>query len=364
MDCGAARQALALVGTGGSLTQHNRGRAYAIRAVGGQAGGSARDTRLVCRIGIGAATVTRVKVHSPAIEGNLEGNSAERDVIVVLPTGYSQDPERRYPVIYFLHGFTGTAEGSDKYMGFGEAMTAAAGQGLEAILVVPDSYTKHGGSMYSSSPTTGDFEAFIGRDLVAYVDSNFRTLARRESRGLSGHSMGGYGTLRIGMKYPEVFSSLYAMSSCCLSARTITPDRGRRLETMSMEEAEKADFGTRADFAAAAAWSPAPDKPPFFLEHGTKDDEVQPTVLAQWAANAPNAMVPQYVPALRSMTAIALDIGDKDGLIRDNGALTALLNRLGVNHSYDVYDGDHMNRVPQRFRDFVLPFFAQHLARE
>jgi len=307
-------------------------------------------------------TVEKIKVHSPAVAGNLEGNNAERDVIVVLPPDYAKDADRRYPVIYFLHGFSATVERYDSFIHFREAMEAAAARGLEAILVVPDSHTKHGGSMYSSSPTTGDFEAFIARDLVAYVDSHYRTLARRDARGLSGHSMGGYGTLKIGMKYPELFSSLYAMSSCCLSARTVSPERGRALEAMSMDQALEGDFGTRADFAAAAAWSPAPDKPPFFLDLGTKDGEIQPTVLAQWAANAPNAMVPQYLPALKGMTAIALDIGDKDGLIRDNAALTALLTRFGVAHSYDVYDGDHVNRVPERLRDFVLPFFAKHLA--
>src|SRR5678809_1349750 len=80
----------------------------------------------------------------------------------------------------------------------------------------PDAFTKYSGSMYSSSPTTGDWEAYIAEDLVGYVDSHYRTIANRMSRGLGGHSMGGYGTIRIGMKRPDVFSSLYIMSACCL----------------------------------------------------------------------------------------------------------------------------------------------------
>ncbi len=83
----------------------------------------------------------------------------------------------------------------------------------------PDAFTIYNGSMYSSSPTTGDWETFIAQDLVAWVDGHYRTIPDRMSRGLAGHSMGGYGTMRIGMKHPEVFSSLYAMSSCCLTAR-------------------------------------------------------------------------------------------------------------------------------------------------
>lgn len=306
--------------------------------------------------------VETIKVHSASVAGNLEGNSAERDVIVVLPPSYGKDKKRRYPVVYFLHGFSATAKRYDDLIKFSEALTGEGGKGHEMILVVPDSYTKHGGVMYSSSTTTGDFEGFIAKDLVAHVDSHYRTLAKRAARGLAGHSMGGYGTLKIGMKYADVFSSLYAMSSCCLSARGITPERGKRLEAMTMDEALKGDFGTRADFAAAAAWSPAPDKPPFFIDLGTKDGVVQPQVLAQWAANAPNALVLQYSPALKSMTAIALDVGDKDGLKADNDLMTGLLTRSGVRHSYQVYDGDHGNRVPSRFREFVLPFFAQHLA--
>lgn len=307
-------------------------------------------------------TVQRIKVHSQAVAGNLEGNAAERDVIVVLPSDYETSGSKRYPVIYFLHGYMGSAQGYDEYIRFEEAMNGADAKGQKAILVVPDSNSKHGGSMYSSSVTTGDFERFIAHDLVAYVDRTYRTLAKREARGLSGHSMGGYGTLRIGMKYPEVFSSLYAMSACCLSARPVDIERSRKLETIGMDEAMEGGFIVRADLAAAAAWSPAPDKAPFFLDLGTKDGEVQPAILAQWAANAPLAMAPQYLPNLKSLTAIALDVGDKDTLVKDVGDMATLLQRMGVSREYTIYEGDHGNRVPQRFREFVLPFFEKNLA--
>src|SRR6202008_2955960 len=84
----------------------------------------------------------------------------------------------------------------------------------EMIVVLTDSKTAHNGSMYSSSVTTGDFERFIAHDVVSYIDAHYRTLPDRMSRGLVGHSMGGYGTTRIGMKHPEVFGSLYIMSPC------------------------------------------------------------------------------------------------------------------------------------------------------
>lgn len=308
-----------------------------------------------------AAGIERIKVHGKALEGNLEGNAADRDVIVVLPPSYGTAKSRRYPVVYFLHGFMQTADSMEKFGKFASTWQAAEAKGAEMIMVMPDSMTRHGGSMYSSSATVGDFEAFVARDLVAYIDSHYRTLAKRESRGLAGHSMGGYGTLRIGMKYPQVYSSIYAMSACCLSAGTMTPERGKAMEAMSLDQATKADFGTRAAFASAAAWSPDPGRAPLFFDLPTKDGAVQPQRVAEWAANAPLAMAPQYVAGLKTLTAIGLDVGDKDTLVADNRAMHDLFDRFGIRHDWEVYDGDHINRIAARFPAKVAPFFAAHL---
>jgi enterochelin esterase-like enzyme len=130
-------------------------------------------------------TVEQIKVHSPAIEDNLQGNSAERDVLVYLPPSYTTQRRRRYPVVYQLHGWLPSAEQWSGMIDFkaGTDRAIASGGAKEMIIVVPDSLTVHGGSMYSTSVTSGDFEGFIARDLVAYIDEHYRTLARRESRG-------------------------------------------------------------------------------------------------------------------------------------------------------------------------------------
>src|SRR4029434_2109424 len=129
--------------------------------------------------------------------------------------------------------------------------------------------TVHNGSMYSSSVTTGDFETFIARDLVAYIDSHYRTIADRNSRGLVGHSMGGYGATRIGMKHADVFGSLYIMSPCCLSARGAGPCNPSNEEALAAvktpADSAKLSFGLRAQLASAAAWSPNPNNPPLYL---------------------------------------------------------------------------------------------------
>jgi S-formylglutathione hydrolase FrmB len=306
-------------------------------------------------------SVDSIKVHGVSLEGNLEGNSPDRNVLVVLPPSYAKSSARRYPVVYFLHGFSIDAQNFSNYLNVPGAAAHSAARNAEFIIVVPDTDTKQGGSMYSSSVTTGDFEAFIAKDLVSYIDGHYRTLAKRESRGLAGHSMGGYGVWKIAMRYPQQWSSIYAMSACCVSPRTETVASAEKLASVPFESAAKADFGTRAGLASAVAWSPAPDKPPYYADFPVKDGALDTLVLAKWAANSPLAMVPQYVGNLKSFTAIGADVGDKDGLLKDDTAIHNALTRFGIKHDWAVYPGTHTSAITQRFDEVVLPFFARHL---
>jgi len=302
--------------------------------------------------------------HSKAIEGNLEGNSAERGAFVVTPPGYDENAEKRYPVVYFLHGYWATPQMYQEGMKFDEAVDQAAKAGNEVIMVIPDGHSKLKGGFYSNSPTVGNYEAFVGEDLVAWVDSNYRTIAKREARGLSGHSMGGYGTMRVGMKYPHVFSSLYAMSACCLAPMPIDAATAERISKMTDEDIANADFGKLAAFSTLATWSPDPTNPPNYVFTGLKEDgTLDPLVNARLTANSVIAMLPQYLPALRRYNAITLEIGDKDFLIEDNKVLHSELMKFGIEHGWKIYDGDHGNRIPERIRSELLPFFAEHLEK-
>src|SRR5664280_2403033 len=172
-------------------------------------------------------TVERIKIHGAALEGNLEGDAVDRDVIVFLPPSYATQKNRRYPVVYALHGYSIGAQQWSGEIHVPQTIEGAFAQGAqEMIVVLPDSKTLHNGSMYSSSVTTGDFEQFIARDVVGYIGAHYRTIPKRTSRGLVGHSMGGYGASRIGMKHSDVFGSLYIMSPCCMSARGAGGGRG------------------------------------------------------------------------------------------------------------------------------------------
>jgi enterochelin esterase-like enzyme len=311
-----------------------------------------------------AVTVERVKVHGAALEGNLEGESPDRDIVVYLPPGYAADKARRYPVVYALHGYGLTADAFAGLLQAPQTVESAFAAGAPGMIVVlPDTQTLHNGSMYSSSVTIGDWEGFITRDLVAYVDAHYRTLPDRLSRGLVGHSMGGYGVARLGMKHPETFGALYIMSPCCLSARDAPPpEAGAVTEAVkTREEATKLDFLPRATFAVAAAWSPNPKKPPFYVDLPTSNGVVERSVLARWAANAPLSMLDQYVFNLRRYQAIAIDVGDRDGLKVDAAELHDRLDASGVGNTFEIYSGDHGSAVASRFQNNVLPFFGRVL---
>ena len=321
-------------------------------------------------------TVEHIKVHGTALEGNLEGDSIDRDVIVFLPPSYSKEKKRRYPVIYALHGYSIGAEQWTHEIHVPQTIEGAFANGSrEAIIVLPDSKTIYNGSMYSSSATTGDFEKFIYHDIVAYIDAHYRTIPNRESRGLAGHSMGGYGASRIGMKHPDVFGALYIMSPCCMSPmsgggpgpadqakeRAIAGEKKVAAAKSPADLAAQSPGFASAQFATAAAWAPNPKNPPLYFDLPTKDGIPQPEIVAKFAANAPLVFVDQYIGNLKQYRAVAIDVGDQDGLRIDAGKLHNILDNYGIANSFEIYPGTHTSAVADRFQNHVLPFFSKNL---
>jgi S-formylglutathione hydrolase len=315
-------------------------------------------------------TIEKVAVHGKALEGNLEGDSPDREVSIYLPPSYASDTSRRFPVIYLLHGFGGRDNTFTEDIGrlLESADRLAGAQGFsEPIVVTPNAMTLHGNSFYSNSPTTGDWEKFIAEDLVGYVDSHYRTLTARMSRGLGGHSAGGYGAVRIALKRPDVFSSLYVMSACCaapLPAAEILPFATAAEAVKTREQAEESrrtlgplSFG----FALAAAWSPNPSKAPLFVDLPVANGALRQDVFAKWNANATLALIEQGATNLKKYYAVAFDVGSRDQLLASNRQLHEALVRLHVPHYYEEYDGDHMDKIRERLERNVLPFFSTYL---
>ena len=251
-----------------------------------------------------------------------------------------------------------------------QTIEGAFAQGAQDMIVVlPDSKTVYNGSMYSSSVTTGDFEQFIAHDVVAYIDAHYRTIPNRLSRGLVGHSMGGYGAsahrheasrrVRQPLHHEPV---LHVRTH----RRTIQPRQrqGPRRQSKTPADAAGLSFCLRAQLASAAAWSPDPKNPPLYLDLPPKDGVPQPDVIAKWAANAPLAFVDQYIGNLRQYRAIAMDVGDQDGLRIDAGKLHDILDSYGIANSFEIYHGTHTSAVADRFQNHVMPFFSKNLCPE
>jgi S-formylglutathione hydrolase len=316
-------------------------------------------------------TVEHIKVHSKLLEGNLEGDSPDRDVSVYLPPGYQKHSKQRFPVVYMLHGYTDSDDkwGPTKHwINLPSVIdkSLAAKESSEMIVVMPNGFTRYHGSMYSNSATTGDWEDFVAQELIAYIDSHYRTLATAASRGIAGHSMGGYGAMRIGMKYPEIFSAVYLLSPCCLTA----PDAQRNAAFLEKAAAvkdlagiEQAEFFPRIMLASAAAWSPNPKNPPLYLDLPWKDGQWQPEIAQKWAANAPLVTLDQHIKDLQRLKGLAFDAGDQDQPIASNiKILDEALNAYGVPHLFEIYSGDHLNHIADRIETKVLSFFSKNLS--
>jgi S-formylglutathione hydrolase len=328
---------------------------------------------VTCRETFGQAIkkgkVERVVVHARSLEGNLAGDSPDREVSIYLPPNYFSNPKKRYPVVYFLHGFT---DDDAKWYGFKKhwinlpaLLDTAYSRGnlQECIFVTPNAYNKFAGSFYSNSVTTGNWEDFIAKELVSYIDNKYRTIARSSARGLAGHSMGGYGTMRIGVKYPAVFAAIYLLSPAIFIPGTTPSLTGQDIDNIkNFEDLEKANFGIKAAFALGAAWSPNPNNPPFYLDVPGREKADQVPVQAKWTANLPLATLDQYISNLKQLKAIAFDAGMSDvGIARAIMLLDKELNTYKINHGYEVYPGDHTNKIHMRITEKVLPFFSQTL---
>jgi S-formylglutathione hydrolase FrmB len=201
------------------------------------------------------------------------------------------------------------------------------------------------------------------------MDAHYRTIPARTSRGLVGHSMGGYGATRIGMKHADVFGSLYIMSPCCLAPMgrgsagpPANPATVKTIEAVKTPADSAAlPFGARAQLASAAAWAPNPKNPPLYLDLPIKDGVPQPDVVAKFTANAPLVFIDQYIGNLRQYRGISIDVGDKDRLKAGATKLHEILDNYGIANGFEIYPGTHTSAVADRFQNYVIPFFSKNL---
>ncbi len=305
---------------------------------------------------------------------NEMGENPKRAVSVYLPPNYEKG-KQRYPVIYFLHGFTG----DNKMLDFMAPLLddAIARQKIKPfILVLPDEKTTYDGSFYSNSGVFGNWEDFTAYALVAHIDKNYRTLAKKESRGITGHSMGGYGALKLAMKHPDIFSSVYALSPGALGiVKEYGPNSSTYKEFAAAESVEdlgKTYFG-KVILAFARSWSPNADKAPFFCDvpytYKGKELVVHPEVLALWYENMPLYMIDTYLENLQQLKAIKLDWGRNAGerFTVQCEMFSQRLENAGITHFAEEYIGTHVSDIytkEGRIPNQMLPFFNDYLEFE
>ena len=309
-------------------------------------------------------------VYSKKLENDF-GEKPTRAVSVYLPPGYDEST-RSYPVIYFLHGFMGN---HILFPPMVEVLDFAIAtyRIRPFILIVSDQKTTYDGSFYSNTGIFGNWEDFTAYDLVEYMDKNYRTIADKDSRGITGHSMGGYGALKIAMNHPEIFSCVYALSP---GALTIVSEYGpnsntyRDLSRIKTVEELNRNYFAKVIIAFAKSWSPNPGKPPFYcdipFEYKDRELVVNQNVLEEWYDNMPLHMIDDNLDNLQKLRAIKLDWGRNAG---DRFTIMCMmfsqrLENVGVKHFAEEYIGTHTDGIytkDGRIPNQMLPFFDFYL---
>jgi enterochelin esterase family protein len=307
-------------------------------------------------------TVVVEEFRSAVLEGNPLGDPATREIPVYLPPSYERDRNRRYPVIYWLHGFTGIGLSAISRAlwvpSLPELMDRVIAAGApEAILVMPDGATRYGGSQYVNSPATGRYEDYIAKELVAYIDGTYRTKTGAAHRGVTGKSSGGYGALVVGMRNPEVFGAIASHSGDMYfeagykpffwkAIHAVTKHGGLREFLQAFEAMPKkprdASDALMLLVAMAMAYSANPDGT-YELPVDLHTGELRDAVWTRWLAWDPVYMAERYAAALRQMKLIYIECGTRDEWNLQFGAriLHQRLQALHISHEHQEFDDDH-----------------------
>lgn len=349
-----------------------------------------------------AGTLAVVDVPAPSLAGAwLEMPPAER-ALVYLPPSCRGENAGRYPVVYYLPGF------ADQivlygfvpyYQGFllQEAMDRLIAGGAigEMIVVIPNGLTPLGGSFYVNSPVNGNWEDFIARDLVAYVDGAFPTIARPNARAIAGHSMGGFGAFNLAMRHPDTFGAVYALSPGLAAPGGLETHPGFASDDVRGQVRALLDDLTAADgcqgrarlLARASYWNQIFDTLPLFaLAYGAafapaaggagpdypyrRDGDRFVKDPAAWARceqgfGGWDAKIAQNLANLRQLSLIALDVGENDEhawIPAGCRHVSELLTQAGVVHHLVTHPGGHEDRLRERLETALFPALSRWFA--
>jgi hypothetical protein len=322
-------------------------------------------------------------IESEALRGNSMGDPATRELFVYLPPSYDREPSRRFPVVYVLTGFTGRGQMLLNTQAFSpnlaERMDLLINRDVirEMICVMPDCFTRLGGSQYINSTATGLYEDHLISEIVPFVDSRFRTRAESGARAVMGKSSGGYGALVHAMRHADVFGAAASHSGDCFFEYCYLPDFPKTwraikgdpvgfIEKFWREEKKgKLDVPALNILAMSACYSPDPETTlGFRLPFDTTTGKIHPAVWARWLEQDPVRMAPVYADNLRRLKLLYLDAGTRDEFALDLGAriLAARLREMNIDFIHEEYDDGHFN-VTYRY-DRSLALISKALASD
>lgn len=267
---------------------------------------------------------------------------------IVLPPSYESNPDSTYPSIYFLHGF-----GLD-YSWYGSVVSVfedmmVSGEIRESILIKPDGFViPYLGSMYTNSDYNGQFEDYIVQDLISHIDGSYNTIDNSSYRAIMGHSMGGYGAVKLSIKFPELFQ-VAASHSGPVAIENVIPD----LLPVLLAETGILGYqpwnGTVSLFmySASAAFSPDVDDWPYYVDlpvdyYGNVIDEVWDL----WLGHDALTLAQENLANIQSIR-FYMDCGDQDDYLFYNHStsFSEFLDEVNINHVYETYPGDHFTEV-------------------
>ena len=314
-----------------------------------------------------AGRFEQLVVDSEVLAGNPLGDPTQRPLYVYSSPGVAAGTATGVSCVHVLQGFSGQLDGWLARKPFEplfvERLDAmfAAGDCPDAVVVFVDAWTSLGGSQFLNSTATGNYTDYLCDEIVPFVDSRYPTAPTPDQRAVTGHSSGGYGALVLPMLRPDTFGALVAHAPDTLFEACYTMDFPRAVRVLrdsydcsyekfldDLLQSDRFDWGRWGEpinaYAMAAAYSPDPDRPgKVLLPFDTRTGKLIPEVWERWLARDPVRMAPRHAEQLRGLHHIHIEAGRSDEYMLDVGssAFSAELQALGIEHSFELFDGAH-----------------------
>jgi S-formylglutathione hydrolase FrmB len=306
-------------------------------------------------------------ISSELLRGNPLGDPSDRPLWVYVPPGYADAPDRRYPAVYVIQGYTGhltmwrnRSPFRQPFIETADAMFARD-DAPPVIVVYVDAWTAYGGSQFVDSPGTGQYHSYLCDEVVPWVDARYRTLPDAAHRAITGKSSGGFGAMITPMLRPDLFGALATHAGDALYEQCYLGDFGDAARLLRAYDGDIwkwwDDFRSRVAFTneadqlllgllGVAACFSAREDGSVELPFDPRTAVLREDVWERWLDWDPVRMAPRYAAALRSLRAIWIDAGTSDDFYLDLGAeaFRGALADAGVSDEvihFELFEGTH-----------------------